>query len=213
MDDYFIKPGYRVNLRPRNYRDSLEDSRTFQIPVYEHAAELVAGRRLHSVLDIGCGLGTKLVDIVGPHCQDITGIDRKRSIQKCRKLHPFGTWLVGDLEDPDYRLDRTFDLIIAADVIEHLLDPDRLLELARRSSHRETVIVMSTPERDLRRGADDSGPPENRGHVREWNAAEFEQYLRSRGLEILDASIVDLRPGLPTCQMVTCSFPGAPAGS
>ena len=203
---YFIKPGYQSNPDPTFYDDSLEDSLLYQVQVYQHAAALVQEQRHQSVLDIGCGLGTKLVRYVGPHCGDITGVDTWQSIKQCQRLHQMGTWLVGDLEDPDFGLDRTFDLIISADVIEHLMHPDHLLTLAQRCSHERSQIVLSTPERDLRRGVQDMGPPANPAHVREWNSAEFSAYLKSRGLMITDSRIVDLREGSATCQMVTATF-------
>jgi hypothetical protein len=45
--------------------------------------------------------------------------------------------------------------------------------------------VLSTPERDLVRGAEDMGPPLNPAHVREWNLAELERLLAWAGIRIL----------------------------
>jgi hypothetical protein len=37
-------------------------------------------------------------------------------------------------------------------------------------------LVISTPERDIVRGGNDFGPPENPAHYREWNGTEFMNY-------------------------------------
>lgn len=206
LERYFIKAGYRINSNPRGYRDTLEDSVRYQADVYRHAGELSRRLRARSVLDIGCGLATKLMEYVHPHCDAITGVDDAATIAVCEERYKAGRWLAGDVEDPDFSLEGPFDLIISADVIEHLRDPDRLLDIIRAASHDATEVILSTPERDRRRGPGDMGPPGNWAHVREWNAEEFCAYLGSRGFSIRETRIVDLCEGMPTCQMVTGGF-------
>lgn len=206
VERYFIKAGYTVNPNPRSYRDTLEDSLRYQADVYRHAGERSRSLRARSVLDIGCGLATKLMEYVYPHCSDVTGVDEAGTIAVCRERYEAGRWVEGDVEDPGFCLDGQYDLIISADVIEHLRDPDRLLDVIRAASHDATEVILSTPERDRRRGTHDLGPPGNWAHVREWNADEFSAYLASRGFSIRERRIVDLCEGMPTCQMVTGGF-------
>lgn len=206
VNDYFIKAGYTPNPHPEMYHDTLEDSVTYQVPVYQKAAEAAQSLAGGSVLDIGCGLGTKLVQLVAPHCREITGVDFPATIEHCRAVHRQGRWLAADFTDASFSLSETFDVIIAADVIEHLLDPDRLLAVIAAHSHERTSVILSTPERDLRRGPKDMGPPGNPAHVREWNQEEFTAYVTSRGFVIRESSIVNLREGKPTCQMVVGSI-------
>jgi hypothetical protein len=68
------------------------------------------------------------------------------------------------------------DLVICADVIEHLDNPDDLLDFIDDIDFR--LLIISTPERDGQAGKNDFGPPENTSHYREWNAVEFKNYLR-----------------------------------
>lgn len=206
MDAYHIKAGYRINRDATAYHESLEDSRLYQTPVYQHAANLARSPRIRTALDLGCGLASKLVEFVLPHCESVTGVDLPETVERCSALHPDGRWIAGDLLDPALALEGVYDLIIAADVIEHLTDPDRLLGHIRAACHPTTLVVLSTPERDLRRGPGDMGPPGNGAHVREWNAAEFCAYLASRGFEVSESRIVDLRPGMATCHLVVGRF-------
>jgi hypothetical protein len=110
------------------------------------------------------------------------------------------------VEPPRFVVSGTFDLIIGADIIEHPVDSDSLLAYMRRCAHSGTYLVLSTPERDLRRGPDSIGPPQNRAHVREWNQAEFAAYLTDRGLKIGEHRIMNLREGMRCCQTVLAQF-------
>lgn len=189
MDKYFVKSGYRPNPH-RDFFDSDAASWMYQAATYEFARDLIVRHRLESVLDLGCGFGTKLAEFIRPVCADITGVDTEHAIAHCRARHDFGTWICDDLERPRADLGRRFDLVLAADVIEHLVDPDTLLDYIRRSAHATTLIVISTPERDLARG-EGSLASDNETHVREWNESEFDRYVRSRGFDISEHFMVE----------------------
>lgn len=206
VETYGIKSGYVINPNPRPYHDTVENSVRYQRDVYRRAGELARQLEVRSVADIGCGLATKLVEQVAPHCEEVTGVDLEGMVALCRQRHRVGRWIAGDVEDPNFTLDRSYDLIVCADVIEHLRDPDRVLEVIRAASHDETVVVFSTPDRDRRRGPDDMGPPPNWAHVREWSAGEFCGYLESRGFVVRESSIVDLCDGIVTCHLVVGGF-------
>jgi hypothetical protein len=67
------------------------------------------------------------------------------------------------------------DLVICADVIEHVLDPDELIEFLK--GIRPQFLILSTPDRDLMYGGRHWGPPTNETHIREWNFDEFHRYI------------------------------------
>ena len=223
MNNYFIKSGYQCNLDINGMAIPFDDDEgsaaKYQVNVYCFAANLIKKQRIYTVLDIGCGYGLKLRDIIYPVCKNIVGIDREHAINYCREEHNFGKWHVVDIESPVSVLDGTFDLIIASDVIEHLVNPDKLLDYIKRCSHRRTQIVISTPERDIISGAKDMGPPINKSHVREWNRAELRNYICHSGMQIIEhfvigeagVSTVDAlrnlirRRPMRKCQVVLCS--------
>jgi 2-polyprenyl-3-methyl-5-hydroxy-6-metoxy-1,4-benzoquinol methylase len=72
-----------------------------------------------------------------------------------------------------------FAMVIASDVIEHLPNPDRLLDKILRSGCK--VAIVSTPERVAMYGFDHDGPPRNLRHVREWTLLEFRAFLTASG--------------------------------
>ncbi len=158
----------------------LADNRKWQFHVYQWAADLVRKHGLTSVVDVGCGPCVKLINLVRPVCEDIEGLDQPPALAAARTMGADFPLTPVDLEHPEHEPTRTFDLIVCADVIEHLADPDPALDLIRTLAHEGSLVLISTPERDRERGRDcmASTKPE---HVREWTRDEFERFLRSRG--------------------------------
>ena len=190
--DFCLPRGYRQGVRNESldhtgvYPDYWHPARLamsgrYQRHVYRWAAGLVLRRGLRSVLDVGCGPGTKLAEWIEPVCADVEGMDQPSAVgiarARCRhaRLHAV------DLERPDIAAWRAFDLILFVDVVEHLLDPDPALAMIRSLAHPRTLVLISTPDRDRVRGR---GCREavKREHVREWSRREFLSFLRSRGL-------------------------------
>ena len=88
-----------------------------------------------------------------------------------------------DLETIDLDLDTKFDIVLCADVVEHLADPNPCIEFIKTHMKPDGVALISTPERERLYGKHQlkSGHP---CHVREWNYREFSAYLTSREFTI-----------------------------
>lgn len=195
-NNYFIKPGYKsrgfiesaeVNEGEAYWQPwRLKMSYYFQPESYRHALRIAKRNKIKSVLDIGCGPATKLVKFFKKTNIEICGVDQKSAIDYCNANYSkYGKFIVDDVENPRKDFDKKFDLILAIDIIEHLIDPDTLLNYIKMHAHSDTYIIISTPERDLHRGenAMSSEKPE---HVREWNSKELNKYLSSSGFNILE---------------------------
>jgi 2-polyprenyl-3-methyl-5-hydroxy-6-metoxy-1,4-benzoquinol methylase len=143
----------------------------WQKEVYQLAADLSSKSNYSSIIDVGCGSGYKLVHMLGQF--DTTGIEVNPAYDWLCKKYPARKWLLFDNVQPSTL---KADLIICADVIEHLDNPDDLLDFISEMDFQQ--LVISTPERDAVAGKNDYGPPENVSHYREWNAVEFKNYLR-----------------------------------
>lgn len=157
----------------------------YQYHVYRWAAELIEAAELNSVLDVGCGPGVKLRSLLAPVCADIEGIDQRSAIDAAMKCGAPGKFTEVDLDNPGaIRPWRTFDLIVCADVVEHLIDPDPMLRMILGFCHHETLVLFSTPDRARLHGRAcmASEKPE---HVREWTHPEFKRLLSSRGYQIV----------------------------
>lgn len=192
---YFIKDGYRPNevlltqdeVSGEFYWNErrLGLSESYQYPVYRLAGKLITRDAIERVIDVGCGVATKLAQLAVEHPRvEFVGIDQPATIEFCRRRYRFGRWIADNLEDPDPALAGiSGDLVICSDVIEHVRDPDILLAYLKRRTRNGGCVLLSTPERDLLRGRECDHSP-NRYHVREWNRHELQAYLRASGFLI-----------------------------
>ena len=165
---YHIIKGYKHRLK-FNHFDDTKNKDQYQDHVYKAAADIAEG----PVLDVGTGSGFKLVK----HFKDrpFAGTDLEPTIKWLKKTYQDHRWIVSDFAKP---IKEEFDLIICADVIEHLVDPDKLLSWLSKCKWNK--LMISTPERDdlVKVGwAKKLGPPKNPAHCREWNTAELRRYM------------------------------------
>jgi SAM-dependent methyltransferase len=166
-----------------------------QDPVYKFASRKARRMRDPMVVDIGCGTGHKLVNRIGSVTTRFVGVDQESAISIARRVFPAHNWISGDLA-----LDETWcqiadlraDMLICADVIEHVPDPRHLLRRLREATSPGSVVVLSTPDRDRMGYPDALGPPANPRHIREWSMEGFRLLVEAEQFEI-----VQLRHFLP----------------
>jgi SAM-dependent methyltransferase len=188
---YGIKAGYRHRLDNAHFDDT-PNKDEWQREVYERAAEIAREIGANTIVDVGCGSGFKLVKHFSQY--ETIGFELPPALDFVRQQYPDRTWLEASFSA---QVDRA-DLVICADVIEHIPDPDELMAFLVRIPAK--VWVISTPERRLSHGWDHSGPPRNIAHCREWTTDELTDYL-SKWLSIESAVITNRRQAT---QMVIC---------
>lgn len=193
-NNYFIKQGYIA--QSNNNTSILNENQKywfgrrvtynyyFQYHVYKYAKNLILKKKLTNAIDVGCGMSEKLMSLIYPVCKNIAGIDQEHSVNLCKKQYRKSFFYVDDFEKPVLKLGK-FDLIICADVIEHLNDPDILLNYLKKFATKKSYILISTPERDSHRGLD-CNKSVKKEHVREWNFKEFAKYINNSGFQILE---------------------------
>jgi 2-polyprenyl-3-methyl-5-hydroxy-6-metoxy-1,4-benzoquinol methylase len=147
------------------------------------------------VLDIGCGDGA-YISRVAPKSRSVVGVDADFfGVREARrKLAEAGIPNVRCLQLPisgipaklAKMVDR-FDVVYAMDVIEHLPDPDDLVDVAARMVQPEGVVLIGTP---IFVRADLVSPY----HVREFQVAEIRETLEKR-LDLQKGIILPLRRG------------------
>ncbi len=164
-----------------NYRISLSYYTRYYL--FKILKKFIKKINIKSVLDSGCVATVKLIKFILPGCQEVYGSDQEVIIEFCRKKFGLNTFFADDIENSKLDLKKKFDLIICADVIEHLLNPDKLITYIKKFSHTETIIIITTPERDTRRGRNCYYSPKP-SHIREWNNIEFKSYLNSRNFKM-----------------------------
>ena len=159
-------------------------SGSFQLPIYNYISKKV--EKHSTVLDIGCGVATKLMNVIQKKSSKVFGIDQPSAIDFAKKIHCYENLHSCNFDDPStWGLEiPSIDLIICSDVIEHVVYPDNLLNLIKNFSSDKTKIFISTPNRDYARGKKNRFSPKKE-HIREWNDLEMKTYLLSRNFEVL----------------------------
>jgi hypothetical protein len=122
------------------------------------------------------------------------GIDIPNTVEFLKRTYPNKEWSDNFLPRSGY------DLIISSDVIEHIPDPDILLNLILEC--RPKLIVLSTPIRSLMYKNDHNGPPTNVSHVREWDMEEFRNYIETK-FDVLDHFISNKKQAT---QVILCKL-------
>jgi hypothetical protein len=184
LKTYCLPPNYTCRTE-EVYCDTFKVKFQYQWEVYKHAKALSEG--LTSALDVGCGSRGNTLQYLG-HLA-FRGLDVPRTVERLRRERPSYRW---DPFDPDI-LHRA-ELVVCADVLEHLLDPDIVLEYIARVEPK--LIVLSTPNRDA--GLNTNGPPHNPHHIREWAFSEFAEYV-GQHFNIREHYCVD-----PNTQVIVC---------
>ena len=131
---------------------------------YWWAARFAPGKR---VLDAGCGMAYGTAMLAGAGAEQVTGIDRATAVlDAARPAAPENVELVaGDLRSLPFA-DRSFDLVVCFEVIEHLDEPDAALRELERVLRRDGILLISSPNRDVYE-------PGNPHHLHEYTPPEL----------------------------------------
>lgn len=169
-----------------------------QLPVYLRALGLMKKHGLSTVLDVGCGSAYKLVTYLGEY--DTVGLETAHTVAFLKEKYPDRKWEVSNFRQRQ----RGADVVICADVIEHLANPDELLDFLKALSFR--FLVLSTPARDVRahwwKKSRLLGPPKHPYHVREWTLREFADYVAGHGFDIVSHEVAHVKQ---RTQMMVCA--------
>jgi SAM-dependent methyltransferase len=101
------------------------------------------------VLDIGCGTGVMITRPLASLGHEVTGLDLDPvSIRQANRLNvapalPNLTYVAGLLEEQ--RWDGVFDAVVASEVLEHLPDPDQLVDALARCLKPDGLLLLTVP--------------------------------------------------------------------
>lgn len=146
------------------------------------ARELVA-QKPASVLDFGCGEAF-LLDELAQRCVSLpsyTGIDvRQDALESARARYPNKTFLCVDLFDPCLN-DVPADLVLAVQVLEHLAEPNVVLERLTALEPRRLLITVPYEPWfrlcNLLRGRDLRRLGNHPEHIQHWSPNQFSRFV------------------------------------
>lgn len=172
-ENFCIRKDYQIREITETI-NAAKRSDKHQINVYLLAQKIAEDNNIKDIVDVGCGSGFKLKKYFDNY--NIIGYDLEPNVIWLKEKYPDGRWIVSDFKStPDKA-----DLVICADVIEHVDNPDELLNFIIKM--KPAYIVISTPDRyqlHEKLNRPELGPPGNKHHVREWSFDEFTCYIDS----------------------------------
>lgn len=111
-------------------------------PAIKRLKEEIKGAK--SVLDMGCGEGTRLDALIGKGQKGV-GVDLSvLAIKMAKKQYPNLSFKVANLEKLPFR-GSSFDLVFSAFVFEHLDNPERVIKEAIRVVKKGGGVVIIAP--------------------------------------------------------------------
>jgi len=176
-NENYCLPSSYVRRTEYHHFDDTPFTDAYQDDVYKRAKELYDEHNLDTILDIGCGSGFKLLKYFKN--RNFTGLEIEPTLSWLKSSYPDNEWELSDLSNVYHA---NYDLVICSDVIEHLIDPDILLDYINSLSFK--FAVLSTPERNViqiyQRGKLFNGPPVNPAHTMEWQFDELADYISQK---------------------------------
>ncbi len=147
-----------------------------------------------SILDLGCHTGVVSLQYAY-RGWPVVGVDlNKKAIEFCNRFLKrykitTSSYIQSSIEDVE--ISETFDNIIICEVIEHVEDPDKILDLAERHLNPGGTIFISTPDWDGPYGINNNGDGSEE-HVRIYKPEELKELIESRGGKIKDFQVKQL---------------------
>ncbi len=148
-------------------------------PVHRHnrqiIVDLIRPLGVKSILDAGCGNGANLEAIQRQlEITDVTGIDLSENALSIARRRVRGEFKAVNLETE--KLDRTFDLVLTSQVIEHVIDDDGFLMKLRDMAGR--YVIVATLQGRMRKSE------AHIGHVRNYTRRGLEEQMQRAGFKI-----------------------------
>ncbi len=172
------------------------------------------------VLDLGCGNGA-LTARIREAGKQVTGVDFTESgIERARRANPGVPFVVHDLNEPlPGSLRGQFDVVVSAEVIEHLFLPRVLFARCREALGDRGQAIITTPYHGYWKnlaivvtGRSDShwGPLADYGHIKFFSKKTISQIARECGFEPVRVLGAGRIPLLAATMVMTADLVPAP---
>lgn len=137
---------------------------------YQQIVGLIPRKKNQKILDVGCGDGALLGLISRKTNASLYGVDSNQASLNYAATKVKAKFVFSQAEKLLFK-DKFFDLVIAAEMIEHLLYPEIILAEIKRVLKPGGKLILTTPVK--------LGPvPEDKQHVQEFTPEELSKLLK-----------------------------------
>jgi 2-polyprenyl-3-methyl-5-hydroxy-6-metoxy-1,4-benzoquinol methylase len=160
----------------------------WQLKRGETIIEFLRARRIvrPKILDLGCATGWFTDQL--SHIGEATGIDLSSSaIDIAKRQYPNVRFIAGNLYEYPF-LQGAFDVVVSQEVIAHVDDQIKFLEVIAQALRPEGYLVVTTANKIVMERTDHSDDP--REHIKQWlDMRSFKRLLKPR-FDILRATSI-----------------------
>lgn len=167
-------------------------------------ANLIKKLGVQKVLDVGCGDGFILRALGEKWKGTIIGIDVDKNLASSSSLKKYRRFISLDINKNDLSKEiqlEYFDLVVLADILEHLIKPQRVLNQVIRTVIPNGHVIVSIPNSDfipvkliriLFPNFRMSKGPLDRTHLHFFNLKQIKKILTDEGLKISEVQTTTL---------------------
>lgn len=163
--------------------------------IYKNFSDLFLNTKLTSLCDIGCGGGGFLLSLLNDKKYNfLVGVDYDVSVLEKRFGHTSIEWL-----NNSNAIDKTFDVITAFHVLEHIVNLDAFVASLRKLMHEDSTLILEVPNK-ARYGDSSQGILywfAIQEHLNHFTPSGLKQLLARQGLEI--KACVEYKGLAPNC--------------
>lgn len=139
--DYIAENFYSTKYKDQEWLNQREKD---AIALLERINSVVRFNSKNIILDAGCGSGDMGKVLIRKHNAKVYGIDMNKVA--IRQAKSFGVHAkLADLDGKWPFTSKTFDFVIGAEIIEHVVNPDNFLREANRVLKNNGLVILTTP--------------------------------------------------------------------
>lgn len=157
-----------------------------------HQSKFIFGLREKKYVKLSAGMGQRIVDLgcglshfiaLVPNFTERYGVDfSPKTIETAQKKYPHVKYILADCRRTPLE-NKSFDVSVAGEVIEHLPEPERLLEEMVRITKKR--IIISTPHMEY----------DDKEHLWEFDEGDLIKMFSRHGKTRCETINADLAPG------------------
>lgn len=172
------------------------------------------------VLDLGCGNGS-LSNVIAKQGYEVVGVEEsEQGFAIAKTSFPHCHFMQASIYDLPYaELQHSFDVVIAVEVIEHLLYPKELVRAAKRCLKPNGCLILTTPYHGYLKNLvlAVSGKMDNHftvlwdgGHIKFFSVKTLRNLLETQGYTDIDFKFAGRVPYLWKSMLCSCrSYTGS----
>src|SRR2546427_10840956 len=182
---------YPTLVEQEQYWEEWQETRSITPWALRRAETLLALLRslnlsVPTILDLGCGTGWFTEKLA--HFGAATGIDLSaKAIGLAKRRFPDTSFIAGNIFETALPLE-SFDVVVSQQVIAHVVDQTRYLDLAASALKPGGHLIVTTPNKFVMDRLD--WPPEPSSHIERWLSAEDLRRLLQPHFQVLRTTTI-----------------------